>query len=305
VFMSYNGGPVFNLSKDIGALASADATGPLVAPDDAAQTSIPASTPDEDPAVLARRGAAEAARRELAPALADLSKAIERRPDEPEYYFERANAYWANGQADLALADYDHVLSLKDDYLAAYLRRAELHLQKKNTSAAMADLDSLNRLAPPQSDLRFALAELYLHEEQFPAAIAQYDLWINNHPDDSRMFSALGGRCFANALQNQDLARSVRDCNAAIRLADKKNPATARLFWSRGIILWRQGDYHKALSDFDADLKIEPKSARALYGRAAAEARLNKKTESDADIAAAQTLDPKISERYLKYGVVP
>jgi tetratricopeptide (TPR) repeat protein len=305
LFLSYNGGPVFNLSKDSGAATAANATEQPDAHDDGAQPPIGAPASEKDAAVIARRGSALAARRDFAAALADLSKAIELSPNEPEYYFERANAYWANGQADLALADFDHVILLKNDFLPVYLPRAELHLREKDKAAAMTDLNSLDRLAPPQADLRFSLAELYRREEQFLPAIAQYDLWIKNHPDDSRMVSALGGRCLARALQNQDLDGGLRDCNAAIRLADKKNPANAHLYSNRGMILLRQADYRRALADFEADLKIEPKSARALYGRGVAMARMNKRVEGDEDIAAAETLAPQVGERYRRYGIIP
>jgi tetratricopeptide (TPR) repeat protein len=305
LFLSYNGGPVFNLSKDSGAATAANATEPSVAHDDGVQPSTDAPASAKDAAVIARRGSALAARRDFAPALTNFSRAIELSPDEPEYYFERANAYWANGQADLALADFDHVILLKNNFLPVFLPRAELHLWKKDKAAAMTDLDSLDRLAPPQADLRFSLAELYGREEQISLAIAQYDLWIKNHPDDSKMVSALGGRCLARALQNQDLDGGLSDCNTAIRLADKKNPANAQLYSNRGMILLRQGDYRRALADFDADLKIEPKSARALYGRGVAKARMNKRAEGDEDIAAAQTLTPQVGERYRHYGIIP
>ncbi|HWW29779.1 MAG TPA: aspartyl protease family protein [Steroidobacteraceae bacterium] len=305
LFLSYNGGPVFNLSKGSGAATAANTTEPSDAHDDGLQPSTDAPASAKDAALIARRGSALAARRDFAAALADLSKAIELSPNEPEYYFERANAYWANGQADLALADFDHVILLKNDFLPVYLPRAELHLREKDKAAAMTDLNSLDRLAPPQADLRFSLAELYRREEQFLPAIAQYDLWIKNHPDDSRMVSALGGRCLAKALQNQDLDGGLRDCNTAIRLADKKNPANAHLYSNRGMILLRQGDYRRALADFEADLKIEPKSARALYGRGVAKARMNKRVEGDEDIAAAETLAPQVGERYGRYGIIP
>jgi tetratricopeptide (TPR) repeat protein len=305
LFLSYNGGPVFNLSKDSSAATAANATNPADAHDDGAHPPTDAPASATDAAAIARRGSAFAARRDFVPALADLSKAIELSPNEPEYYFERANAYWANGQADLALADFDHVILLKNDFLAVYLPRAELHLRAKDKAAAMTDLDSLDRLAPPQADLRFSLAEMYGREEQLSPAIAQYDLWIKNHPDDSKMVSALGARCLASALQNQDLDGGLRDCNTAIRLADKQNPANAHLYSNRGTILLRQGDYRRALADFDADLKIEPKSARALYGRGIAKARMNKKTEGDEDIAAAEKLAPKVGERYRHYGIIP
>jgi tetratricopeptide (TPR) repeat protein/predicted aspartyl protease len=279
LFVSYIGGPVFNLSKSGGEASAANPAAQPQAADDAAPAPDAAVASTQDAAELARRGAALAARRDFVPALADLSKAIELDPNEPEYYFQRANAYWASGQADPALQDFDHTIALKKDFLQAYLPRARLHLQKKDKPAALADLETLNGLAPPQADLRFPLAEFYEREEEFSAAIIQYDLWIKNHPDDAKMVSALGERCLAKALQNQDLGGGLSDCNKAIRMADKKNPNNAHLYSNRGLILLRQGDYRKALADFDADIKVEPRSARALYARGVAKARMNKAAE--------------------------
>lgn len=305
LFLSYNGGPVFNLAKN-GGRANADAgTEPAPGPDAQVPTATATPPSADDAAMIARRGAASAARRDFAAAISDLTKAIELKPDEPEYYFERANAYWGNRQADLALADFDRAIELKSDFLPAYLPRADIHLQKKDRPAAMADLATVDRLAAPQADVRFALAEAYGRLEEYSLTIPQYDLWIKNHPDDSRIVSALGGRCLACALQDHDVAGGQKDCDRAIRLADKHNPANAYLYGNRGLMLLRQGDYRKALEDFDANLKIQPKNARALYGRGVAEARLNKRAESDRDIAAAAALAPQIAERFAHFGLGP
>ena len=95
-------------------------------------------------AELARRGSALAARRDFGPALADLSKAIELSPNEPEFYYQRAETYSASGQADRALEDYNRVLTLRQDFLPAYIPRAEIKLAKGDMPAAMADLEAVD-----------------------------------------------------------------------------------------------------------------------------------------------------------------
>ena len=96
IFLTYNGGPVFNLSKRPESPVAAGYMRSKAipsAPDAAAKaTAEPTGT---DAAEIARRGAALAARQEFAPAIAELTKAIELTPDEPEYYFQRANAHWS------------------------------------------------------------------------------------------------------------------------------------------------------------------------------------------------------------------
>jgi tetratricopeptide (TPR) repeat protein len=67
----------------------------------------------------------------------------------------------------------------------------------------------------------------------------------------------------------------------------------------------RQGNYDKALADFNDALKVMPKNARALYGRGVVESRKNLATQSAADIAAAQAIAPELPEHYQRYGIVP
>lgn len=310
VFVTYNGGAVFDLSRKT-TVADADSADTQKDAAAAAASSAPSgggasadrSTPDA--AELARRGSALAARRDFAPALADLTKAIEMSPEDPEYYFQRANAYWANGQADLALADFDRVISLKHDFLPAYIPRAQIKLWKKDEAAAIADLDAVEHLAPKPADLRFSLGEMYEEIDHFPAAIEQYGLWIDNHPDDSRMAEALRSRCYSRMLQNQDLSNALSDCSGSLHRLEKSDKSYAYVLANRGLVRVRQGDYVKAIGDFNDALKLMPKNARALYGRAVAESRQGKKAESAADLSAAQVISPKVAERFERFGIAP
>ena len=310
LYLSYNGGPVFNLAKTTPATTpQADEVQKVEAAKDEApgdqQAGAAAADQQADPDALARRGEASAARHDFEHALADLSKAVELRPDNPEYLFQRALIYRQSGQAALALADLDHVLTLNQDFLRAYLPRAEIRLGDKNVEGAIADLDATDRLAPKQADLRFALAERYEAVNRFAQAIAQYDLWIQNHPVDSRFAAALGQRCRASAIQNEALDVGLADCNKALRIADKKNPSYGRLLENRGLLELRQANNDKAIADFDAALKIMPKSATALYGRGVAKVRKNKTAEGEADMAEAVKIAPHIAAPFSARGLAP
>ena len=314
LYLTYNGGPVFNLTKTPSATAAQAAEAPKdeAAKDGAAKAEAAsdhkagaAADEQSDPDALARRGEAFAARHDFEHALADLSKAVELRPDEPEYLFQRAMVYRRSGAADLARADLDHVLTLNQDFLRAYMPRAEIRLLEKNVDGAIADLDAVDRLAPKQSDLRFVLAERYEAADRFSRAIAQYDLWIQSHPDDSKRARALGARCRASAIENEDLAGGLADCNKALSIADKKNPNYGHLFANRGLLELRQANYEKAIADFDAALKTMPKNAYALYGRGVAKIRKNKTAEGETDIAEAVKIAPHIAAPFSARGLAP
>ncbi|MEA3159882.1 MAG: hypothetical protein QOD95_1430 [Gammaproteobacteria bacterium] len=304
LYVTYNGGPVFNLTKTTPAGAAQAAEPPK---DEAPSDGQVSAAADEhaDPDALARRGEASAARRDFEHALADLSKAIELRPGEPEYLYQRAMAYRQSGQAALALADLDHAITLNQDFLRAYLPRAEIRLHEKNVDGAIADLDTVDRLAPKQADVRFVLAERYEVMDRFSQAIAQYDLWIQHHPVDSKRAVALGARCRASAIENQDLAGGLADCNKALSLADKKNPNYGHLFENRGLLELRQANYERAILDFDAALKTMPKKPFALYGRGVAKIRKNKTADGEIDIAEAVKIAPNIGAPFSKRGLAP
>jgi len=305
LFLSYNGGPVFNLSQNHAVSTESSPEGQPDARTGEAKPAGDSGAAAGHAAELARRGSALAARRDFGPALADLSTAVELSPNEPEYYYQRANTYWASGQADLALKDYDHVLLLKQDFLPAYIPRAEIKLSKEDEPGAVADLETVDRLAPKPADLRLMLAELYERIDRLPAAIEQFSLWIQYHPDDSRLLTAMAERCFSSALQNQDLPTALSDCNTALRQADKKNENYPHLFVNRGLVRLRQGDYDKAIADFNDALKIMPKNARALYARAVAESRKHDKKDSESDLEAAGQIEPRVAEKFERYGIVP
>ena len=119
------------------------------------------------------------------------------------------------------------------------------------------------------------------------------------------MLAATAGRCLSSALQNQDLPTALSDCSTAMHRADKKNENFSFLFVSRGLVRLRQGDYDKAIADFNDALKIMPKNARALYARAVAESRKNDKKESQTDLEAARQIAPRVAEKFERYGIVP
>jgi tetratricopeptide (TPR) repeat protein len=299
LYLTYNGGPVFNLT--------AAASESSAAPADAvtAQSSDAPQDAPGDAADYERRGAASVARHDFEHGLADLSKAIELNPAESEYYFRRAMAYRQNDKPALALADLDHVLTERTDFIDAYIERADLRLRQKSLAEAIADLDAADHLAPAQADLRLRMAGLYSSADAFAPAIAQLDLWIPYHPQDSRFAWALVTRCLVRALQNQQLEEGLADCDRVSKLVDLRKPDSAGIFANRGMVRLRQGEYAKAIDDFDDALKRQPKYALALYGRGVAKSRQNQNNSGEADIDAAEKLAPNITSRYRGYGFSP
>jgi tetratricopeptide (TPR) repeat protein/predicted aspartyl protease len=295
LYLTYNGGPVFNLSKTVPADAAAN-------PDAADAHGADEPT---DAAAYARRGAAFLGRRDFEHAIADFTRASEMNPNEAEYWYLRGTAHWQNNQPIPALSDFDRTLEVNSNYLAARMSRAQMRLGHKDIADAVADLDAVDRIAAKQDDARFMLAHLYQQADLPARGVAQLDLWIANHPDDSKMIDALHGRCRLRAVQGEELAKALSDCNAAYRRSDKSNPVNAPILESRGLVRLRLGDYDKAIADYDESLKLAPKNAGAMYGRGVAKIRKQKTADGEADLARATALSSTVADDFKRHGIAP
>lgn len=302
IYLTYNGGPVFNLDVRSAGPGSgaAVAAGPAPKPSSSPSTA-PTAAQTGDAAALARQGEALASRHQLAEAIDALTRAVALAPDEPAYRFARAAAYDENRQPALALADLDKGLLFSPADIPALMRRARLRIAGPEKARALADLDAADRLAAPQSDARFGLAELYSFAEAYPRALTQLDLWIAAHPDDSRLPGAIAMRCRARAVSGDSLDRALADCNQVL----KASPRNVAILNDRGLVLYRQGAYDKAAADFEMALAITPKDAWALYGRGLARIHQGRRGEGDADIAAAKAINPTLVEKATALGLTP
>jgi tetratricopeptide (TPR) repeat protein/predicted aspartyl protease len=298
VYFTYNGGPVFNLTAGRGA-----ASPPTVAA--SSQEPGNAGAAPEDAADYARRGAALASRREFDQALAELMRACELAPDNPEYLYQRGMIYWQMKQSAPAMTDFDLALKLRPNDLRTLIARAQLLLQRGEKERAAADLDAADATAPKQANERYQIALAYERADRSASAIAQLTLWIESHADDARLPDALNSRCWIRALDGSDLALALKDCNAALKLADKSSALYARVADSRGLVLLRMGDYDKSIADYDASLKIEARDAWSLYGRGIDKLRKHQTSAGEADMAQAAAIWPSVAEEFKRRGIVP
>jgi len=301
LYLSYNGGPIFDLSQTPKLIVQGDppsaTSGVAAAPGYSAPEPTGAEPIDADG--FARRGAAYASRNDLADAIADLGKAINMAPTVADYHYARGLYYRRDHQPVPAMADFDAALKLKPNDGVTLVARAGLHLANHETAQAVQDLEAADKASAKQDDIHLQIANLYAVADRSEAAIQQYSLWIDSHDEDPRLPQALNGRCWRRALSGVDLDKALNDCNRAIR----NGPKNAGMFDSRGLVHLRLGDLDKAIADYDAALAINPKLGWSLYGRGLAKQRKGLTAEGAADIAAAVAINPMLPDEVTKRGV--
>jgi len=306
LYFTYNGGPVFDVNalqplqaKSPAGGTPASSTGAGAAA--GSQAAVISDTPT-DAAGFLRRGVADASRGELQEALADLTRAVQLDPHDPECLYQRGLVYWRDRQTQLALQDFDAALALDPSDYQIHFARARLQLPKLHAGIE-DDLDAVDHLAPPEVDLRLAVGGLYHAIGQYAAAVHQYDLWIASHGDDLRLAAALSTRCGLQAAANIDLDRALDDCNRALA----KVPASDRgaVLSNRSLAYLRLGQFDRAISDDTASIRLRPQSPYPYYLRGLAELRKGMTAQGTADLGVAQKMQPDIASHYAAMGLTP
>jgi len=177
-----------------------------------------------------------------------------------------------------------------------YFSRGFAYQGKRDYDHAIADFDQAIRLEPNNEPAFLNRGEAYLGKRDYDRAIADYDQAIRLAPNNT---ADLNARCRARAILNRDLPKALADCDESLRLrAD--NP---RALDSRGLTDLRLARFDDAIADYAAALRLNPKSASSLYGRALAKRANGDIAGSTADHASARANQKNIADVFAGYGM--
>jgi tetratricopeptide (TPR) repeat protein len=210
-------------------------------------------------------------------------------------YFNRGVAFDDEGEHQLAIDDYNWVLRAQPNDQETLTNRGLAYIRLGDYPDAVSDLNRAIRLQPNNPLAINNRGRAYMEQGQYDLAIADFNQAIHL---DSTMANAFTNRCEARARQNQGLGQAMADCNLAL----SHIPNDADGLDARGLVYLRQSQPDQAIADFTAALKLDPKRASSLYGRAVAMKAKTGQTDSG-DASAAQALDQNIAARFVGYGL--
>ncbi|MCP4615048.1 MAG: tetratricopeptide repeat protein [Bradyrhizobium sp.] len=210
-------------------------------------------------------------------------------------YNNRGNAYIAKGDFDRAIQDFDQSIKLNANYAKPLSNRGVALMRKGEYDGAIEAFDEAIRLKPSYANAYLNRAEAYLKKGDHARAIEDYDEAIRLNPGLDIVWH---GRCWAQAVLG-DLQPALEACNKALQ-SGINNAAT---YDSLGLIHLKMEQPGKAIDDYDAAVRLNPKLASALYGRGLARLKTGDKAGSDADIAAAKAIAAGVDDEFARYGV--
>jgi len=212
--------------------------------------------------------------------------------------YSRGNTHARIGKDDQAIEDFTLAIRHDPKYAAAYNNRGNAYGRKGQVDRALADHNEAVRLVPKSALALKNRATDFQTKGQYDRALKDYSQAIRL---DAKFAAAFNGRCAMRGIIGRELNEALTDCDAALRL-NPDDDLRASIFENRGLVYVKREEFYPALTDYNASLEMNPKSAFALYGRGYV--KLKKGDASgETDIAAAKAIQPKIAEDYAKYGL--
>jgi tetratricopeptide (TPR) repeat protein len=258
---------------------------------------IPA-TGELDQTAAAHRGATLYGRGDYDGAIAAFDRAISLNPNDDFSLYERGLAWLARPDYNRALADFNSVLRLKPNTWGALQERGNAFRGKGDYDHAIADYNAALALNPGAAAIYFDRGQAYALKRDSGMAINDFDRALQMQ---ANVEAYLYARCMIRAAAAIELDKALADCNRALQI----NPDSAADVDARGFVRFKRGEFPQAINDTGEAIRRDSRRASAFYVRGLAELRMNQTAAGNADIRAAQGLDPHVGDYYGKWGVRP
>ena len=227
-----------------------------------------ASSTVDDASILFERARVKADKHDCAGAIADFSKAIETRKDNPAYYYDRGLAYTELKNYQAAIADYQAAIKLNPKYAKAYWMLGVAEAQLKDFDAGVRDLTKARELDSGKTGASALCDRGLIRQKQnnHQEAIDDFSAAIAIRPDLARAYSNRG--LSYRTLNDNEKARA--DYDKALEL----DPKSSITFIHRGYLESLEKDWNSAVKDFSEAILLDPKSRIAYLDRGKAKAAL-------------------------------
>jgi tetratricopeptide (TPR) repeat protein len=193
-------------------------------------------------------------------AIADYNQLLQMNPNDPEVFYSRGEANRAKGDKDQAIADLTQAIKLDPNYAWAYCNRGNAYRAKGDYAQAMNDYNHAIQLNSRDAGLYYNRGNAYKNMADDDHAIADFDAAIKI---DSKYVVAYYNR--GTSYRNKgDLDHAIADYSAALRL----DPKISKGYYNRANAYWAKGDLDNALADYTQTVQLTPKDAWPYFNRA-------------------------------------
>jgi tetratricopeptide (TPR) repeat protein len=236
-------------------------------------------------------------------ALEDLTKALSLDPRGTEALFFRGQVQAAQDRLELARSDFEAVLAIDPGHLFAWLDLGTVHFRQKRHISAEQAYGQAIRLQPDNAAWYEMRAWLRWSAGGLQAALDDYDKAASLSLESSD--TTAPARAILLSLTGRS-SEGLAGCNVVVEhYADQ--PAG---YYCRAVISIHLKRADDAIADFDRALALARRlpdlpENHPLYGRGVAKWLKGDLAGGEADMRAAEAVDPSVAEQMARNGVKP
>ena len=190
-------------------------------------------------------------------AIMHYSRALKLKPDLPDAFINRGDAYLGKGDFDPALADFNKAIELNPNDADAYIIRGDAYLGKGDFDPALADFNKAIELNPNDADAYIYRGNSYLKQSNSELALVDFSKAIELNPNDAEVYLIRGDAY----LEQGNLNRAFADFDKAIEL----DPENANAYVIRAKVYGKNGNLDPAIEDYKKAIELNPDDAEAYY----------------------------------------
>ncbi len=206
---------------------------------------------------------------------------------------------FGDGTADQTIQGCDAVIrwarETPRDTGTAFYNRGLAHAAKGRIDRAIDDYNQAIRLRPDLADAYNNRGLAWRLKGDAARALRDFDETLRLNPGD------------VDALYNRGLAlgdlKQYDRALAAFGSLLQRRPGDLGILEARAVVLLHLARFDAAIADYDLVLKASPNIASALFGRGFARRAAGDPVRGNADIAAANSIQPGISEMFGRHGL--
>lgn len=210
----------------------------------------------DDPALHAAAGAMLETQEDYDSALWHYEIAVERAPQQAEYWWRLGRAVLELGDKNRAREALERALSLDPDAADAHAALARLFAQENDGRAALVHSQRAAELRPEEPSFQVQLAEAFAYLRRFDEARQALDRAVQFAPGDTELLARYGEMALAVGLHHEALG--------AFERAIERNPDEARYHFLAGRAHRRMKHYSRAIERFRRAVKLRPGYSEAI-----------------------------------------
>ncbi len=185
------------------------------------------------------------------------SRALKLKPDLPDAFLNRGDAYLRKGDFDLALSDFSKVIEMNPNNVNAFLNRGDAYLEREDFDLALSDFNKAIELNSDNADVYIYRGNAYLKYDKSNFALADFSKAIEMNSNDAAAYIIRGDAYF----EHGDLNLALTDFDKAIEL----NPDNANAYIIRGKVYHKNGEFDLAKRDYEKAIELDPDDPEAYY----------------------------------------